>query len=503
MFRIWMLVQILFLALLWCFPSILSELVRGTTQMLPDPHGTVKYLLEGYHGLLLRRMELPWMCAIIGLAGLAIKGKQWKLIALGVFFAGQILPHYSRGLLSCWLLWVLLNVAPCSLPYRLRSMLLCLPGAWLLLPRLLRLSGKWILGRFLLMMFTIPLWVIADGVFGYERLQPALEAWPESRLSHDITQLARSPVGVRSDWHGVRILDQHAVVACERIPRIVAFPLQGGPEKRFPLRPRNELEELYPPIDIAIDSAENTVWALDGGRDLLSLTFEDGDWTPPLRQRLPVQMQFATFNRRADELLVTSVQVSGPFPRTLLRVDISDPHNSAFTIVDLNDPEAKLPMPRESLWVPPLKQLLLAPDFGTHIYAANIDTGLASKWLEAPTMNGKMIWLPARQEIALALPNRFEMWFVDPENPKNVRKVPTQPGVRAVAIDEERNLMITASVLTGSLWVQDLESGRVLKRAGTVMPMIREMAIDSSLGVAVLTTWAAVYKFDYLAGTGI
>ena len=30
--------------------------------------------------------------------------------------------------------------------------------------------------------------------------------------------------------------------------------------------------------------------------------------------------------------------------------------------------------------------------------------------------------------------------------------------------------------------------------------MIREMAIDSSLGVAVLTTWAAVYKFNYLEG---
>ena len=75
-------------------------------------------------------------------------------------------------------------------------------------------------------------------------------------------------------------------------------------------------------------------------------------------------------------------------------------------------------MPREALWVPPLNKLLLAPDFGTHIYAANVDTGRASKWLEAPTMNGKMIWLPTLQEIAIALPNRFEMWFIDPKAPK-------------------------------------------------------------------------------------
>ena len=79
-----------------------------------------------------------------------------------------------------------------------------------------------------------------------------------------------------------------------------------------------------------------------------------------------------------------------------------------------------------------------------------------------------MIWLPTLQEIAIALPNRFEMWFIDPKAPQKYQKVPTQPGVRAVAIDEERKLMITASVLTGSLWVQDLDSGKVLKRAGTV-----------------------------------
>lgn len=500
MFRIWILAQVFLILLLWLFPGTLSEFVQGITQLIPDPHGTVKYVLEGYHGLLLRWRELPWMCAIIGMVGLALRTKRWKLWAIAVIIAGQILPHFSRGLLSCWLLWLLLNAVPRPFPRYFRTWLLWFPGSWLLMPVLLKLSGKWIVGRFLLMMLTTPLWMIADGVFGYERLQPALEEWPVSRLSPDITQLARSPVGVRSDWHGVRILDQHAIVACERIPRIVAFPLQGGPEKRFPLRPRNELAKLYPPIDIAIDPADNTVWTLDGGRDLLKLRLEQGIWQPPIRQRLPVQMQFATFNQRADELLITSVQVAGPFPRTLMRVDISDPKSAAFTVIDLKGSEKVLPMPREALWVPPLNRLLLAPDFGTHIYAANITTGVASMWLEAPTMNGKMIWLPELQKVVIALPNRFEMWFVDPTDATNIRKVPTQPGVRAMAIDEQRGLLITASVLTGSLWVQDIETGEVLKQAGTVMPMIREMEIDSSLGVAVLTTWAAVYKFDYLAG---
>ena len=89
MFRSWLIAQILFLPVLWFFPGILSEIVRGTTRLLPDPHGTVKYLLEGYHGLLLRWIELPWMCALIGIVGLTLRGKQWKLVAIGVFLTGQ------------------------------------------------------------------------------------------------------------------------------------------------------------------------------------------------------------------------------------------------------------------------------------------------------------------------------------------------------------------------------------------------------------------------------
>ena len=84
---------------------------------------------------------------------------------------------------------------------------------------------------------------------------------------------------------------------------------------------------------------------MDGGRDLLGLTLENGNWKPPQRQRLPVQMQFATFNQRADELLLTSVQVSGPFPRTLLRVDTRNPQNLAFTVVNLKGTEVSCQCP--------------------------------------------------------------------------------------------------------------------------------------------------------------
>ena len=75
--------------------------------------------------------------------------------------------------------------------------------------------------------------------------------------------------------------------------------------------------------------------------------------------------------------------------------------------------------------------------------------------------------------------------------------IPTQPGVRALAIDLERKIIVNASVITGQILVQDLYTGEILDRLGTVMPMVREIALEPNSGQAVLTTWAAIYQFPY------
>ena len=43
-----------------------------------------------------------------------------------------------------------------------------------------------------------------------------------------------------------------------------------------------------------------------------------------------------------------------------------------------------------------------------------------------------------------------------------------------------RNLIVSASVLTGQIWVQDASTGAIIKRMGTVYPMYCEIALSWS-----------------------
>ena len=108
-----------------------------------------------------------------------------------------------------------------------------------------------------------------------------------------------------------------------------------------------------------------------------------------------------------------------------------------------------------------------------------------------------MAWNDKTQKVYSAVPNGMQIQVIDPTIPKVAYTIWTQPGVRALAVDEMRNLIVSASVLTGQIWVQDATTGVILKRMGTVYPMVREIALSEELGVGVLTTWNAVYQFKY------
>lgn len=162
------------------------------------------------------------------------------------------------------------------------------------------------------------------------------------------------------------------------------------------------------------------------------------------------------------------------------------------------DRPGQLPMPREVAWLDSQGLLALAPDFGTHLWRADPETGLAERWVEMPTLDGKMRYSKALDRLVVALPSRLELWVLDPDTGAVDWTVPTQPGVRSLALDEERGLVVSASVLTGQIWVQDLRTGALHKRLGTVMPMVRELSLSPERGEAVLTTWVATYAFPYV-----
>ena len=156
--------------------------------------------------------------------------------------------------------------------------------------------------------------------------------------------------------------------------------------------------------------------------------------------------------------------------------------------------------PREFTFIPSLQTIVLAPDFGTHLFAFDLNTRNIEPLIETPTLDGKMRWVPEIERLVVALPNRTELWVINVQTGQVDWTIPTQPGVRALAIDSTRNLVVNASVITGQILIQDLYTGEILDRLGTVMPMVREIALDPNSDHAILTTWAAVYQFPYTGG---
>ena len=156
-----------------------------------------------------------------------------------------------------------------------------------------------------------------------------------------------------------------------------------------------------------------------------------------------------------------------------------------------------IPFPREIEWITSMDKLAVSPDFGKEIFLFDLYSGWTERLIQVPTLDGKMRWSSELKRLFVAIPNRFEIWVVDPSKRTLDWVIPTQPGVRSLAIDEQRGVIVNASVLTGQILVQDIRTGTILDRFGTVMPMVRDLDLDIASGQAVLTTWAAVYQFPY------
>ena len=156
---------------------------------------------------------------------------------------------------------------------------------------------------------------------------------------------------------------------------------------------------------------------------------------------------------------------------------------------------ARPPTVRDFAWVPTSKRFVLAPDFGDRLYVLDPDSGLVTPWIEVPALDGRVVWVPGLERILLPLPNRPEIWLIDPKT-GGVERIPTQPGVRTAAIDVERRLLLTASLLTGQVLVQRLD-GSIVDHFGTLMPMVRNLVLDTARGEAWLSTWTALYRIPY------
>ncbi len=475
-----------------------------TLDWIQYPHGTIKWLLESSQGLLLRWPELQGLllvgCILTILVRLERLHKfRWLATLTLVGYSGWV-THYGWwewGLLSVWITSHFFSKTdyPIAIPKWLRLVV------WPILPSQVEDSiphvltkRVLVLARPFLICTMLLTWQWLDLILHYDQIRSDMEQWPTSRLDPAITELAHSEPNVRADWHGVRIIGQTAVITCERKPRLSAISLKTGYTEDLPLHPRWGIENVGP-LASEVDHEHQLVWTVNGGTRLLESKW-NGRWTRFREVKLPSPLSFSYITRSTDTLFITEVQTgASDGSRKVLQVPL--PSLSPIREVELQMNGEKAPMPREALWIPTIQQHIYASEFGEALYAANLDTGEVVEWLAAPTFNGKMIWHEQTERIYLAVPNRMQIHVINPTIPAIEYTLWTQPGVRALAVDAKRNLLISASVLTGQIWIQDLTSGHIVERLGTVYPMVREMAVSEALGIGVLSTWNAVYKFDY------
>ncbi len=484
-----------------------------TLNWIQYPHGTIKWLLESSQGLLLRQPMLE-PCVLIALLMSLYKVWRWNkqpptqielLSVLGFVIGLYFLPFY--GLIGYATFALLLSVQFIETRYRgqqtwIRLTLRFFPLSWVILPytsshciesvlfqRILRYSKPaTVLG-------TLFLWQWTDLIYHYEQIRRDMEHWPTERLDSTIKELAHSAPGVRADWHGVRILGETAIITCERKPRLSAINLRTGHSVDTPLHPRWGVENVGP-LESEISTQANLTWTVNGGSKLLENKWDGSKWTRYREVKLPSELGFSYIARSKDKLYITEVQ-TGDSKGTRKVLVAPLPSLNPIREVELKLNGEPAPMPREALWIPSIERHVYASEFGQYLYAANLETGEVTLWLEAQTFNGKMIWNDDTERIYLAVPNRMQIHVIDPTIPAIEYTLWTQPGVRALAVDATRNILLSASVLTGQIWVQNLQSGALIERMGTVYPMVREMEVSEKLGLGVLTTWNAVYRFDY------
>lgn len=478
--------------------QILSQQANG--------HGAAKQLLGTVHTALVRLPELPWLLAGALLAAVvlpALRGRAWWIgAALTALLALLLVPAGPLLLLALLLVLVLANLHGGARPLEL---LAAVPGMELLLPLpVLRRAGLGGRGqRVLALLSTLVLtssWFLADSYASTERYARAVTAWDPDRSAPWAERIDVAAPGVHCEFHDVDIVGQHAVVVAEGDPSLRAYPLAGGPPARTPLPP---VWEPYGGVtlDSETDPRTGLTWFVDGPETVTSARLDDdGAWQrvgrsarvqPPLHHTYT-----ALVPERHDLVLLTVNTASGPPDPYVGIIDLDSPGTVQRRPLQSSDGRA-LPNFRELAWVPTIQRFAVAPAFGDELWLVDPWAGRAEPWLTVPTLNGKLVWAEEQERLYMTLPDQLRLWVIDPVAGRVERTIPTQPGARALAIDEERGLLLTGSVLTGVVLVQRLEDGWPTRAIGTVMPMMRELALIPGQPQAMLSTWGSLYKITY------
>ena len=474
-------------------------------ELLPYPHGLIKGILQTWHVLMLRAGGLPWWWALAWLLGigLVVLPKRWTWRGGVLLSAASLaLPGASwlaRGVLA---LLLMLNLLPWHRWERAGAVMRGLgwiPGLVVLLPTPLvarrGTAPRW--APLMAPVLLLPLWFLGDAAIAREAYLPGLIHWPDARVDPRVDVLERATV-MRGEYHDIELSGDHAVVVAEDSCRLLAVPLHGGETQVHQLSPR------WPPFQAgALDSwidPDGLAWLLTAPNELSGLRLSVDGWAREQSRRFPGPCNFAYLVPAPDieRLLMVFVNAHDREPGGIVPFEL--PSVRPLERLKLERADGSwFPTPRDAAWVPPLGRLVLTPNFGEWLALADPATGLVEPWLELYSANAKPLWVPGLERLLLARPDAASIAVIEPISGTVERSIPTQRGVRALAVDHDRGLLVTGSVLTGRVEVQRLEDGEVLDSFGTLMPMIREIALDTERGEAIVATWTVLYRLPYVA----
>ena len=491
-------------------PSAVGGWVGERLTRLAYAHGTVKMALLGWQSMMLREWQLLAFVAVSVVGGAGVALLRGAPRALGVAIVGVAMLGLLRPL-TAWtipvaLLWLAVATMPAAArPWRLAAWI---PGVELLFPVpvgvALGASRVTMAGLGAFAGLTVgATWVVADTYASFWAYEKRVFApWPDSLVDPRVTTLMRAPAGTKSDFHDVDIVGDRVVVVLESSAKLLNVP-RAGAVAEVGLPPQwGELFGLV--MDSETDPATGLTYHLAGPHTFVAHRWDGGGWTQvaqsaPLADHLHHMYVHLLVDRPERTLVAFSVGTKNPHEDNLM-IELDTPSLQAPRVHRLRLADGSgVPTIRDFAWVPPLGRFVLAPDFGDRLYLATPGSDLVEPWMEMPTLNGRISWVPELGRLVVPVPNRPELWFVDPARGVIDRRLPTQPGVRTVGVDVRRGLFVTASVLTGRVLVQRLDDGRVVDRFGTLMPMSRNIVLDLDRGEAVLSTWTALYRIPYAA----
>ncbi len=132
-------------------------------------------------------------------------------------------------------------------------------------------------------------------------------------------------------------------------------------------------------------------------------------------------------------------------------------------------------------------------DFNTRRIAGT--SAVTDQWVDG------MAITPDGKELLVGVPLHSEVLRLNADSLEPHGSIPTVFGVRTLAVDSERNLLLTASLATNMLDVIDLKTyQRVTKYY--VAPWLHDICLDTKAGVAYVSSTEGLFRVQYTSRLG-